>query len=187
MAKSPRGGVPVTESRIGASAVWVVSSTGVTAVGHATYPTGPGGASEESRAGATLGWAKSEQPDSAAAASTRAGTNRRGHTRALLGGGVAAITGDDPTGTDSPRSLGASLSSGEGSRRFSDARSSGRRRLRRPSRRRSTTTPPHPVRTTGSVDGRSARSGRWRAGEFEETGHPLIQSFEPGEEWWWCY
>jgi uncharacterized UBP type Zn finger protein len=22
---------------------------------------------------------------------------------------------------------------------------------------------------------------------FEETGHPLIQSFEPGEEWIWCY
>jgi len=22
---------------------------------------------------------------------------------------------------------------------------------------------------------------------FEETGHPLIQSIEPGEEWKWCY
>jgi uncharacterized UBP type Zn finger protein len=22
---------------------------------------------------------------------------------------------------------------------------------------------------------------------FEETGHPVIQSFEPGEEWIWCY
>src|SRR5664280_855485 len=111
MAKSPRGGVPVTESRIGASAVWVASSTGVTAEGHATYPTGPGGASDESRAGTTLGWAKSEQPDRAAAASTRAGTTRRGHTRALLGGGVAAIAGDDPTGAGSPRLLEASLSS----------------------------------------------------------------------------
>ena len=20
-----------------------------------------------------------------------------------------------------------------------------------------------------------------------ETGHPLIRSFEPGENWWWCY
>jgi uncharacterized UBP type Zn finger protein len=20
-----------------------------------------------------------------------------------------------------------------------------------------------------------------------ETGHPLIQSYEPGESWWWCY
>jgi len=22
---------------------------------------------------------------------------------------------------------------------------------------------------------------------FRETGHPLIQSFEPGEDWLWCY
>ncbi len=22
---------------------------------------------------------------------------------------------------------------------------------------------------------------------FDETGHPLVQSFEPGEDWWWCY
>ncbi|MET7760650.1 UBP-type zinc finger domain-containing protein [Streptomyces sp. NPDC005336] len=22
---------------------------------------------------------------------------------------------------------------------------------------------------------------------FEETGHPVIRSFEPGEEWRWCY
>ena len=29
--------------------------------------------------------------------------------------------------------------------------------------------------------------GRHATGHFEETGHPLIQSFEPGEEWWWCY
>jgi uncharacterized UBP type Zn finger protein len=20
-----------------------------------------------------------------------------------------------------------------------------------------------------------------------ETGHPLVQSYEPGEDWWWCY
>jgi len=20
-----------------------------------------------------------------------------------------------------------------------------------------------------------------------DTGHPLIRSFEPGEDWWWCY
>jgi len=24
-------------------------------------------------------------------------------------------------------------------------------------------------------------------GHFEETGHPLIQSFERGEDWVWCY
>ena len=22
---------------------------------------------------------------------------------------------------------------------------------------------------------------------FHETGHPIIQSFEPGEDWYWCY
>ena len=22
---------------------------------------------------------------------------------------------------------------------------------------------------------------------FHATGHPLVQSYEPGEDWWWCY
>jgi uncharacterized UBP type Zn finger protein len=22
---------------------------------------------------------------------------------------------------------------------------------------------------------------------FRDTGHPLIRSYEPGEDWWWCY
>ena len=22
---------------------------------------------------------------------------------------------------------------------------------------------------------------------FHGTGHPLVQSYEPGENWWWCY
>ena len=22
---------------------------------------------------------------------------------------------------------------------------------------------------------------------FRETGHPLIRSYEPGEDWWWCF
>ena len=29
--------------------------------------------------------------------------------------------------------------------------------------------------------------GRHATAHFEATGHPLIQSFEPGEDWWWCY
>ena len=29
--------------------------------------------------------------------------------------------------------------------------------------------------------------GRHATGHFHEVGHPLIQSFEPGEEWIWCY
>ena len=22
---------------------------------------------------------------------------------------------------------------------------------------------------------------------FHASGHPIVQSFEPGEDWWWCY
>jgi uncharacterized UBP type Zn finger protein len=29
--------------------------------------------------------------------------------------------------------------------------------------------------------------GRHATGHFHESSHPLIQSFEPGEEWIWCY
>jgi hypothetical protein len=29
--------------------------------------------------------------------------------------------------------------------------------------------------------------GRHGTGHFKETGHPIIQSFEPGEDWWWCF
>ena len=28
---------------------------------------------------------------------------------------------------------------------------------------------------------------RHATAHFHETGHPLIRSFEPGEDWWWCY
>lgn len=28
---------------------------------------------------------------------------------------------------------------------------------------------------------------RHATGHFRSTAHPLIQSFEPGEEWYWCY
>src|SRR5664280_2694924 len=101
MAKFPRDGVPVTGRGIGASAVRVANSTGVTAVGHTTYPTGPGGASEESCTAATLGWAKSEQLDSAVAARARA--TRYGHTRALLEDGITAIAGADPSDAHSDR------------------------------------------------------------------------------------
>jgi len=26
-------------------------------------------------------------------------------------------------------------------------------------------------------------TAHWR----DEPGHPLVRSFEPGEDWWWCY
>jgi uncharacterized UBP type Zn finger protein len=28
---------------------------------------------------------------------------------------------------------------------------------------------------------------RHATAHFKATSHPLIQSFEPGEDWWWCY
>ena len=28
---------------------------------------------------------------------------------------------------------------------------------------------------------------RHATAHFHETGHPLIQSYEPGEDWWYCY
>ncbi|OKJ43830.1 MULTISPECIES: UBP-type zinc finger domain-containing protein [unclassified Streptomyces] len=28
---------------------------------------------------------------------------------------------------------------------------------------------------------------RHATGHFEETGHPVMRSFEPGESWRWCY
>ena len=29
--------------------------------------------------------------------------------------------------------------------------------------------------------------GHHATGHFHDTTHPLVRSFEPGEEWWWCY
>jgi hypothetical protein len=29
--------------------------------------------------------------------------------------------------------------------------------------------------------------GRHATGQHRQTTHPLIRSFEPGEDWWWCY
>jgi uncharacterized UBP type Zn finger protein len=28
---------------------------------------------------------------------------------------------------------------------------------------------------------------RHATGHFHSTTHPLIRSYEPGEDWWWCY
>ena len=30
-------------------------------------------------------------------------------------------------------------------------------------------------------------TNRHATAHFHETGHPIIQSFEPGEDWIWCY
>ena len=29
--------------------------------------------------------------------------------------------------------------------------------------------------------------GRHATRHHQETGHPIIRSYEPGEDWWWCY
>ena len=29
--------------------------------------------------------------------------------------------------------------------------------------------------------------GKHATKHYDETGHPIIQSFEPGETWYWCY
>ncbi|GGO18698.1 hypothetical protein GCM10010116_37620 [Microbispora rosea subsp. aerata] len=29
--------------------------------------------------------------------------------------------------------------------------------------------------------------GKHATAHYEETGHPVIRSFEPGEDWRWCY
>ncbi len=37
---------------------------------------------------------------------------------------------------------------------------------------------------TGCCD---SSPGQHATVHFDHTGHPLVQSFEPGEDWWWCY
>lgn len=29
--------------------------------------------------------------------------------------------------------------------------------------------------------------GKHATGHFRDEGHPLIRSYEPDEDWWWCY
>ena len=42
-------------------------------------------------------------------------------------------------------------------------------------------------RSCGHVGCCDNSPGHHATTHFDETGHPLIQSFEPGEEWWYCY
>ncbi len=28
---------------------------------------------------------------------------------------------------------------------------------------------------------------RHATGHFHDRGHPIVRSYEPGEDWWWCY
>lgn len=41
--------------------------------------------------------------------------------------------------------------------------------------------------TCGHVGCCDMSKGKHATKHFHETGHPIIQSFEPGETWKWCY
>ncbi|HEX2217834.1 MAG TPA: UBP-type zinc finger domain-containing protein [Gemmatimonadales bacterium] len=41
--------------------------------------------------------------------------------------------------------------------------------------------------TCGHVGCCDSSPGKHATGHFHATGHPVIQSFEPGEAWGWCY
>jgi uncharacterized UBP type Zn finger protein len=42
-------------------------------------------------------------------------------------------------------------------------------------------------RTCGHVGCCDSSTGKHATEHFRETGHPVMQSFEPGEDWGWCY
>lgn len=41
--------------------------------------------------------------------------------------------------------------------------------------------------TCGHVGCCDSSPGKHATKHFRETSHPIIQSFEPGEDWLWCY
>jgi hypothetical protein len=41
--------------------------------------------------------------------------------------------------------------------------------------------------TCGHVGCCDSSPNRHATAHFGHTDHPLVQSFEPGEDWWWCY
>ena len=41
--------------------------------------------------------------------------------------------------------------------------------------------------TCGHVGCCDSSPNRHATAHYDETGHPLIRSFEPSEDWWWCY
>lgn len=42
-------------------------------------------------------------------------------------------------------------------------------------------------RACGHVGCCNNSPGRHATAHFEATGHPVVQSYEPGEDWLWCY
>jgi hypothetical protein len=41
--------------------------------------------------------------------------------------------------------------------------------------------------TCGHVGCCDQSPGHHGTTHFQSTGHPILQSFEPGEDWWWCF
>jgi uncharacterized UBP type Zn finger protein len=41
--------------------------------------------------------------------------------------------------------------------------------------------------TCGQVGCCDSSPNRHATAHFHATGHPVVQSYEPGEEWFWCY
>ncbi len=41
--------------------------------------------------------------------------------------------------------------------------------------------------TCGHVGCCDNSPGKHATAHFHEVGHPIIRSFEPHEDWWWCY
>lgn len=41
--------------------------------------------------------------------------------------------------------------------------------------------------TCGHVGCCDSSPNKHARAHFHEAGHPLVRSFEPGEDWWWCY
>jgi uncharacterized UBP type Zn finger protein len=41
--------------------------------------------------------------------------------------------------------------------------------------------------TCGHVGCCDSSPNKHASAHFRDVGHPLVRSFEPGEDWWWCY
>jgi hypothetical protein len=41
--------------------------------------------------------------------------------------------------------------------------------------------------TCGHVGCCDSSPNRHASAHFAHAGHPIIQSYEPGEDWWWCF
>jgi hypothetical protein len=42
-------------------------------------------------------------------------------------------------------------------------------------------------RSCGHIGCCDSSPGKHATAHYRSTGHALVQSYEPGEDWWWCY